>query len=96
MNIGDLVAMEVSDMVRVLEIAETECEEILNSTKELIDKAEIALAPEEEEELVSASAVPAYNGLLNGEAEGEGEEGADKFSEAEKRLREELAAFKLK
>ena len=54
------------------------------------------LEPEEEEELVSASATPQYVGILAGDGEHTDEEGADKFSDAERRLREELAAFKLK
>ena len=37
-----------------------------------------------------------YVGILAGDGEHTDEEGADKFSDAERRLREELAAFKLK
>ena len=96
MNIGDLVAMEPEDIVRALEIKESLANEILENTKEMIDEGQIALAPEEEEELVSASALPAYNGYLNKDKEEGAADGADKFSEAERRLREELAAFKLK
>jgi N utilization substance protein A len=52
------------------------------------------------EEIISASAVPQANSLVKRNAPG-GPSGStagssDKFSEAEKRLREELAAFKLK
>ena len=53
------------------------------------------MAVEEDEDLVSASAVPAYKGLLESGVEEE-KAGKDKFSDAEKRLREELAAFKIK
>ena len=50
----------------------------------------------EDDELISASAVPAYRGIIQDEnIEETDEEQKDKFNEAEKRLREELAAFKL-
>ena len=96
MNIGDLVAMEVVDLVRVLEIDETVAGTIIDATKDLIDKGEVILAPEEEEELVSASAVPAYSGMVHQQGAFGDVDQKDKFSEAERRLREELAAFKLK
>ncbi len=54
--------------------------------------------PEEEAEIISASAVPsAKMGMIKESASTESsEEDGDKFSDAERRLREELAAFKLK
>ena len=54
----------------------------------------------EEEEIISASAVPSERmGITQhstGSRDSEGGEDDSKFSEAERRLREELAAFKLK
>jgi transcription termination/antitermination protein NusA len=60
-----------------------------------IEAGTVVLEPKEEEEMISASAIPAYKGMVEKEGdESKGEDG--KFSEAERRLREELAAFKLK
>ncbi len=62
----------------------------------------IQLEPVESEEFVSASAIPSAEGYTSAKRKdpnspgATGEAGADKFSDAEKRLREELAAFKLK
>lgn len=96
MAIGDFVAMEPSELADVLEVEESEAAELVTATTDLIGKGEINLDTEEEEELVAASAVPAYQGILKpSDSDGE-EEDAEKFSDAERRLREELAAFKLK
>jgi catalase (peroxidase I) len=75
--------------------------------KAMVEVAAAALEDEniksdldENAEIVSASAVPNQTGFKRSErAESSGpkkEVAADKFSEAERRLREELAAFKLK
>ncbi|MCP4914013.1 MAG: transcription termination factor NusA [Oligoflexia bacterium] len=97
--IGDLSVVEASDLVAMLEISEDDAKEIIASTLKTIEEGTAQLQPEEDDELVSASAVPAYNGKLDGgskPSEGAQGEDSDKFSEAERRLREELAAFKLK
>ncbi|MFT6069298.1 MAG: N utilization substance protein A [Bacteriovoracaceae bacterium] len=94
-GVGDLAAMEVEQLVELLNIEATEAEEMLKTTHDLIEKGEISLQIDEEEELVSASAIPAYHGKIE-KSEGEGETDEEKFSDAERRLREELAAFKLK
>lgn len=96
MAIGDLSVMTADDLTRCLEIEMEEAEKILADTIAAIEAGTIELQPEEEEELVSASATPAYDGRISGEARGSEEESDEKFSEAERRLREELAAFKLK
>ena len=68
----------------------------VSSNEISVTSPSIADSPvEEDEDLVSASAVPAYKGLLESGVEEE-KGGKDKFSDAEKRLREELAAFKIK
>lgn len=94
-GVGDLAGMEKEQLIELLNIEESEAEEILKTTHDLIEKGEINLQIDEEEELVSASAIPAYHGKIE-KSEGDGETDEEKFSDAERRLREELAAFKLK
>ena len=74
----------------------------------MIDTAAAALEDEniksdldENAEIISASAVPNQTGFKRSEraestTNSRKEAGGDKFSEVERRLREELAAFKLK
>ena len=94
MGVADLTDMDSKTLAKILQAGETEAQNILNKVKEMVENNEVQLMPEESEEWVSASAVPAYTGIIS--AEKEMEEGEDKFSEAERRLREELAAFKLR
>ena len=94
MSIGDLAAMDAPTLAGILHGNEADAANIIKDTHEAIEKGLINLA-DDEEELVSASAVPAYKGLLDKNKE-VAVDGKDKFSEAERRLREELAAFKLK
>ncbi len=95
-GIGDLAGMENEQLCQILEVEEAEATEILKETHDLIEKGEVSLQIDEEEELVSASAIPAYHGKIEKSGGGDGEDEAEKFSDAERRLREELAAFKLK
>jgi N utilization substance protein A len=94
MTIGDLAALDAETLSGMLHGNVADAQNIINDTLDAISKGTINLH-EDEEELVSASAVPAYKGLLDKHKEDKGD-GKDKFSEAERRLREELAAFKLK
>lgn len=94
MAIGDLAQQDPDDLVRLLNISEEEAENIIKATKDSLSSGEVQLQADEDEELVSASAVPAYTGILDKDYSDE--DSADKFSDAERRLREELAAFKLK
>ena len=96
MSVSDLVGQTSEWLVESLEISKADADIILKNTLEAIDAGTIVLEPKEEEEMISASAIPAYKGMVEKEAseEDKGEHG--KFSEAERRLREELAAFKLK
>jgi N utilization substance protein A len=94
MSIGDLSALEASVLADILHTQPADGEAILKSTHDAIAKGDLNLNVDEEE-LVSASAIPAYRGLIEKHKE-EKLEGKDKFSDAERRLREELAAFKLK
>jgi N utilization substance protein A len=93
--IGDISVMEATQLAEMLEIEEADAQVIIDSTLKAIESDEIILQPEEEEELVSASATPQYVGIL-AQDEGLDDNDPDKFSDAERRLREELAAFKLK
>ena len=69
---------------------------LLDNAHKRIEDASIELEISEETELISASAVPAYNGLMDNDSRKDEESDSNKFSEVERRLREELAAFKLK
>ncbi len=93
--IGDLSVVDPHDLSRLLENTPEEAQAIIDETLKFIESGEAILQPEEDDELVSASAVPAYRGMLKTEVDEESEQ-KDKFSDAERRLREELAAFKLK
>lgn len=94
MAIGDLVSLAGEELAAMLNIEESEAQKIIDEATKGIEDGSINLDSEEEDELVSASAVPAYRGLL--EREDRDEDDKDKFSDAERRLREELAAFKIK
>jgi N utilization substance protein A len=95
MSIADLSATDAETLAGILSGNEADAAQILKDTHDAIEQGTISLE-DDEEELVSASAVPAYKGLLDKHKEGGDVDGKDKFSEAERRLREELAAFKLK
>lgn len=93
--VGDLTVMDASELARILGGSEADAQKVIDDTLAAVDSGSINLQPEEEEELISASAVPTYHGFIE-KKDGEDDEQGDKFSEAERRLREELAAFKLK
>lgn len=95
MAVGDLAAADASELAVLLAMSADECGKLVSAATDAIAAGNIQLQPSEDEDLVSASAVPAYKGLLENN-EREEDEGESKFSEAEKRLREELAAFKIK
>ena len=94
MSIGDLAALDAETLSTMLHGNVADAQNIIKDTHEAIEKGMVNLH-DDGEELVSASAVPAYKGLLDKHKEDKGD-GKDKFSDAERRLREELAAFKLK
>tara|TARA_R110000868_G_scaffold248282_22_gene504733 strand:- start:1643 stop:3052 length:1410 start_codon:yes stop_codon:yes gene_type:complete len=93
--VGDLTVMAPAELAGVLSISEEDAQKIITDTLAAVEAGTINLQPEEEEELISASAVPSYRGMIDKKEDSEDEQ-SDKFSEAERRLREELAAFKLK
>lgn len=100
LSILDLVESPVSEIKEFLNIEEQAAQEILNDAKAVVDAGEVALQLEEDETLISAYAIPTYRdgGELKREDSKteQSDGGKDKFSEAERRLREELATFKLK
>ena len=101
MSVVDLSASEASMISELTGMSSEESEELIKAAATALENTEIVNEAEESEDIISASAVPgsdrAYiksqDGANNNQAE---QSDADKFSEAEKRLREELAAFKLK
>lgn len=97
-SIVDLSACNVEDIKTVLDFSTEDAQALIDSATAAIEDESIANEPEEEAEIVSASAVPSSKmGMIKSETTGsENGEGGDKFSDAERRLREELAAFKLK
>lgn len=97
MSVVDLSATDIEDLQKFLEIESEEAQKLVDTASEAIENEEIENEPAEEEEIVSASAVPsARMGMIKSESEQTASADDDKFSQAEKRLREELAAFKLK
>jgi N utilization substance protein A len=94
-SIGDLSGLDKENLIEILEVSDEDAEKIVQDTLTAIDEGSVRLDVEEEDELISASAVPAYQGAIK-QAGSEEDEEKGKFSDAEKRLREELAAFKLK
>ncbi len=98
MSIVDLSASDVEDVRKILEIENDAATALIAEASAAIENEEISNEPEEEAEIVSASAVPsARMGMIKDNQDQNSDEGgADKFSDAERRLREELAAFKLK
>ena len=98
MSVVDLSASEAADIQKLLEVDEETAKAMVSTAVAAIENSEIANEPEEEEEIISASAVPSERmGVIQHGAKVEGQDDDEsKFSEAERRLREELAAFKLK
>ncbi len=98
MSIVDLSASEPDDVSKILDCSTEDAQALIAEASTAIENEEIINEPSEEAEIVSASAVPsARMGMIKDAEQGAVEESdADKFSDAERRLREELAAFKLK
>ena len=96
MGLNDLASLLPENLKDMLNIEEKEAEALLEATKNFMKESDSPLQTEEEEELISASAVPAYKGILEKQNVHGKDDEQSKFSDAEKRLREELAAFKLK
>lgn len=98
MSVIDLSAAEAEEIVKALDCTLEEAQSYIATAASGIENDEIENEPGEESEIISASAVPSQRmGMIkdNSHTQSDDEDG-DKFSDAEKRLREELAAFKLK
>ncbi len=96
MSIVDLSAAEPSQIAKMLSIQAKDAQLFIDSAAKAIAAGEIKLEVEDEEEIISASAKPSRSGYIKEGGPTDFENDEDKFSEAERRLREELAAFKLK
>lgn len=94
--LGDITVMSAGDLAHMLSAEEDEAQAILDVIMKSIEDGGVELQPEEDDELVSAAAEPRYVGILEDGVVGDETEDSDRFGEAERRLREELAAFKLK
>lgn len=97
MSIIDLSASEAEDVTKILDCELEVAGEIISEAVAAIENPELSNEAEEEAEIISASAVPsAKMGIIKESSEQGQSDDDDKFSDAERRLREELAAFKLK
>lgn len=98
MSIADLTNLNPEECARILDIQPAEATKVVEAIQEEIDSKELELVPNEGEEIISASAMPSVRqSYINQDVEEkESKDDKDKFMEAERRLREELAAFKLK
>lgn len=102
MSVVDLSAAVPEEITRVTGFNIVEARNLIANAASAIEKGEIKLEAEASEEIVSASAIPGQQGFQRKDNRMPTQEGANanidtnKFSEAERRLREELAAFKLK
>ena len=100
MSIVDLSAMEADFISKVTGRTAEDAQNLINEAAKALEDENIKSDIEMEDEIVSASAVPnSDKGLRRERKDAMGRPAASdagKFSDAEKRLREELAAFKLK
>ena len=98
MSVVDLSASEVGDIAKIMEIENESAQTMISAAAAAIENPDIQNEPEEEDEIISASAVPsARQGMIADDSHAaKSEDDGEKFSDAERRLREELAAFKLK
>lgn len=98
MSVVDLSAATPEDVARYLGKSVADSKIMIEGAASALDDENIKSDIEENAEIISASAVPNQTGFKRSERSDAARKGDDvsKFSEAERRLREELAAFKLK
>ncbi len=100
MSIIDLSAAGQDEVARLTGRVPDQAAELIAEAAKAVEAAELMLEPDSSEEIVSASAVPiserGYRQTPAKEQTTTASQDAQKFSETERRLREELAAFKLK
>jgi len=99
MNIIDLSASEPDLIARLTGKTSVDAKELVAQAATALNNPDIKSDIVMEGEIVSASAVPQQNSMVRKDKAPGSEKtggGDNKFSDAERRLREELAAFKLK
>jgi N utilization substance protein A len=98
MSIVDLSAATPEDVARYLGKSVADARAMIEIASAALEDENIKTDLDENSEIISASAVPNQSGFRKTERGDAGKKSDDptKFSEAERRLREELAAFKLK
>jgi N utilization substance protein A len=97
MSIIDLSASEVIEIQKYLNVTPEDAQAFITCAVDALENEEITNEPEEEAEIISASAVPSEKmSMIKESRSGDDSDNSEKFSDAERRLREELAAFKLK
>ncbi len=100
MSISDLSAMDPHEMGRKLGVGQEEANKLIAKVNAAIETGTVKLVPDVGEDIISASAVPGQAREVQKQIESgqpkTAEVAKDKFSDTEKRLREELAAFKIK
>lgn len=97
MSIVDLSASSAEEIEKVLRSNAKDAQKYIDIAAKAIEIGTVKVDLESGEEIVSASAIPGKGGFINDNSnnQNDGDE-ENKFSETERRLREELAAFKLK
>jgi N utilization substance protein A len=96
MSLKDLCALSAEEIKRITGLDIAVAAKILNSAQEAFKIQDPNVAREDDIDIISASATPAINSSFIKQDNGDSREDEDRFSEAERRLREELAAFKIK
>ncbi|MBF0314886.1 MAG: transcription termination/antitermination protein NusA [Oligoflexia bacterium] len=98
MCIDELRSISIPELTKMTGVDADAAARILDEVNVVSREGTLKTNIDSEEDIISASAVPARQGSVqSNKASGmEEKSSSDKFSEAEKRLREELAAFKLK
>ncbi|MES2529283.1 MAG: transcription termination factor NusA [Bdellovibrionota bacterium] len=98
MSIVDLSGAEAEDVARYLGKSVADAKAMVEVAQNALEDETIKKDLDENAEIISASAVPNQTGFKRRESGDTVKKGDDvtKFSEAERRLREELANFKLK
>ena len=100
MSIVDLSAAAAEDIARFLGKSVADAKNMVEAAAAALEDESIKSDLDENAEIISASAVPNQTGFKRSEktesTAAKKDTDVNKFSEAERRLREELAAFKLK
>jgi N utilization substance protein A len=96
MSVNDLRTMNPSDLQRLIGVPLETAQKIIQTAEEGVTSGTIKGSLENDEDIITASAVPQTEGYQDKLPQNEHVEETSRFSDAEKRLREELAAFKIK